>query len=59
MKVEPSAWVYNWVTLFLGDINTGDLALQVGGVPKLRQQIIAMSPAGLGVENDCDEQQQL
>jgi hypothetical protein len=23
---------YNWATLFLGDINTGDLALQDGGV---------------------------
>jgi hypothetical protein len=23
MKREPSAWGYNWATLFLGDINTG------------------------------------
>jgi hypothetical protein len=22
-KREPSAWGYNWATLFLGDINTG------------------------------------
>jgi hypothetical protein len=30
--------VYNWATLFLGDINKyGDLALQVGGVSNLRQ----------------------
>jgi hypothetical protein len=34
---EPSAWGYNWATLFRGDINTGDLALQVGGVSNLKQ----------------------
>jgi hypothetical protein len=30
MEREPSAWGYNWATLFLRDINTEDLALQVG-----------------------------
>jgi hypothetical protein len=29
---QPSARGYNWATLFLGDINTGNLALQVEGV---------------------------
>jgi hypothetical protein len=33
---HPSAWGYNWATLFLGD-KYGDLALQVGGVSNLRQ----------------------
>jgi hypothetical protein len=32
---KPQARGYNWVTLFLGDINTGNLALQVGGVSKI------------------------
>jgi hypothetical protein len=36
-KREPCAWGYNRATLFLGDINTGDLALQVRGVSNLRQ----------------------
>jgi hypothetical protein len=31
-KREPSVRGYNWATLFLGDVNTGNLALQVGGV---------------------------
>jgi hypothetical protein len=31
-KMEPIARGYNWATLFLGDINTRDLAFQVGGV---------------------------
>jgi hypothetical protein len=26
---------YNWATLFLGDINMGDQALQVGGVSRI------------------------
>jgi hypothetical protein len=43
MKGEPSAWVYNWATIFLEDIKNGDLALQVAGVSNLR----------LGPENDC------
>jgi hypothetical protein len=32
LHIKPSAREYNWATLFLGDINTGNLALQVGGV---------------------------
>jgi hypothetical protein len=32
---------------------TRDLALQVGGVPNLRQKNMVISPAGLGPENDC------
>jgi hypothetical protein len=32
MKRELSTREYNWATLFLGDINTRTLALQVGGV---------------------------
>jgi hypothetical protein len=34
---EHNAWGYNWATLFLGDINAGNLALQVEGVSNLRQ----------------------
>jgi hypothetical protein len=30
--MEPGAWGYNWATLSLGDLNTGDLVLQVGGL---------------------------
>jgi hypothetical protein len=39
----------------------GDLALQVGGVSNLRQYNVVMSPAGLGLENDCagEDQEQL
>jgi hypothetical protein len=44
--------VYNWATLFLRDINTGDLTFQVGGVSNLRQNMV-MRPAGFGPENDC------
>jgi hypothetical protein len=32
---EPTARGYNWATLFLGDINTGILPLQVGIVSKI------------------------
>jgi hypothetical protein len=31
-KRKSSAREYKWATLILGDINTGDLALQIGGV---------------------------
>jgi hypothetical protein len=27
---EPSAWGYNWATLFLGDINTGAWPSRLG-----------------------------
>jgi hypothetical protein len=30
MKMEPSARGYNWVTLFLGDINTGNWSSRLG-----------------------------
>jgi hypothetical protein len=33
--MEPSAWGYNWATLFFGGCKYGDLALQVGGVSKI------------------------
>jgi hypothetical protein len=31
----PNAGGYNWATLFLGEINNGNLALQVLGVSKI------------------------
>jgi hypothetical protein len=31
-KRQPSAWVYNWVTLSLGGRKYRDLVLQVGGL---------------------------
>jgi hypothetical protein len=36
-----------------GAYKYGDLALPVEGVSILRQQNMAMSPAGLVAENDC------
>jgi hypothetical protein len=36
-KGYPLPGGYNWVTLFLRDINNGDLAIQVGRVSNLRQ----------------------
>jgi hypothetical protein len=42
---EPSAWGYNWATLFLGDINTGTWLSRLGSIES---------------ENDCAvEDQQL
>jgi hypothetical protein len=60
-KMESSAWGYNWVTLFLGDINMGTCVPQVGGISNLRKQNVIMSHAGLGPENDyaAEGQQQL
>jgi hypothetical protein len=44
-----------------GGYKYGDLDLQVGGVSNPRQQNVAMSPVGLGPENECagEDQQQL
>jgi hypothetical protein len=39
---------------FSGGYKYGDLALQVGGVPNLKQWNVVMSPAGLGPENHRD-----
>jgi hypothetical protein len=50
MKREP--WRYNLANLFLGDINTGDLALQVGGVSNETVKY-GLSSAGFGPETDC------
>jgi hypothetical protein len=57
---EPSAWEYNWATLFLGNINRGP---GPPGWDSLEFETITyvMSSAGLGPENDCagDDQKQL
>jgi hypothetical protein len=34
---EPSAWEYNWATLFLRDIYKGTWLSRLGGVSSLRQ----------------------
>jgi hypothetical protein len=59
--MEPSAWGYNWATLFLGGYKYGDLALQVGCSTESETVKMVMSPAGLGHENNCagENQQQL
>jgi hypothetical protein len=51
-KREPSAWGYNWATLFLGDINMATWPSRLI-VSNLRKQNVVMSSAGLGPENDC------
>jgi hypothetical protein len=47
----PSAWGYDWATLFLGDINTG--RGPPGPISNLRQLNMVMSPAVIGPENEC------
>jgi hypothetical protein len=55
---EPSAWVYNRASLFLGDTNKGTWPSRLGGLESEKENAV-MSPAGLGPENDyADEAQQ-
>jgi hypothetical protein len=49
---KPSARGYNWVALFLGDINTGTWSSRLGESHK-RQLNIAVSSAGLRPKSDC------
>jgi hypothetical protein len=57
--MEPSAWGYNWATLFLGDINTGTWPSRLGSLEFERVKY-DVSPTGLAPENDCagEDQQQ-
>jgi hypothetical protein len=56
---SPNARKYNWVTLFMREINT-DLAVQIGRFSNLRQPDLAMSPAERRPEDPAgDPQQQL
>jgi hypothetical protein len=47
LSTKHNASGYNWAKLY------GNLPLQVGGVSNLRQYIVVMNPAGLGLENVC------
>jgi hypothetical protein len=52
---EPSAWWYNWATLFLGDVNTETWSSRLGS---LETETVKYDHE-LGPENDCaDEGQQ-
>jgi hypothetical protein len=52
MKMDPSAWGYNWITLFLGYINTGNWPFKLGegGGPESEKYIL--NPVGLGPKNE-------
>jgi hypothetical protein len=56
---EPSAWGYNRVTLFLGDINTGNWPFTWGSLES--ETVKCDESAGLRSEIDCagEAQQQL
>jgi hypothetical protein len=46
-RVKPNAWGYNWVTLFLGEINTGTWPSRLGESQKLRQRNMLSAPRDL------------
>jgi hypothetical protein len=50
---KPSAWGYNWVTLFLREINTGTWPSRLLESQILDSKNMVMSPAGLGPKKDC------
>jgi hypothetical protein len=49
---------YNWVTLFLGDINMGTWPSRLGE-SQMRQYNMVMRPFGFGPEKDCAGEDQL
>jgi hypothetical protein len=59
-KREPSAWGYNWATLFLEDINMGFWPSRLGSLGSARLKY-GLESRGTRRENDCagEDQQQL